>query len=192
MKNRNRMLRPLRRFNPPSDRSHRISAARRFLSVSLLAFAAFTSMPIWAQESSVDNAGHGRSSLFTDHDLQGVWDVTVTIRDADGNPLRSFRAMNMYMLGGQFEEFGVGTPPGQRGPGMGTWKREGSGRYGAMLEFFRFNVDGTFAGTQKVTRTIELNAREDSFTSTSTIQILDINGQLIQVGYATETAKRFK
>jgi hypothetical protein len=27
----------------------------------------------------------------------------------------------------------------------------------ALLEFFRFNVDGTFAGTQKVTRTGELS-----------------------------------
>jgi hypothetical protein len=96
--------------------------------------------------------------------------VTVTIRDASGNPLRSFRAMNMYMLGGQFEEFGVGTPPGQRGPGMGVWQREGSGHYGAVLEFFRFNVDGTFAGTQKVTRTIALNAAEDRFTSSAAIQ----------------------
>jgi hypothetical protein len=162
------------------------------LSAPLLAFAVFTSMPIWAQEPSVDTAGHGRSSLFTDHDLQGVWDVTVTIRDADGNPLRSFRAMNMYMLGGQFEEFGVGTPPGQRGPGMGVWQREGSGHYSAVLEFFRFNVDGTFAGTQKVTRMIALNAAEDRFTSSAAIQILDINGQLIQVGYATETATRFQ
>ena len=96
------------------------------------------------------------------------------------------------MLGGEFEEFGVGTPAGQRGPGMGVWQREGSGHYSAVLEFFRFNVDGTFAGTQKVTRTITLNAAEDRFISSAAIQILDINGQLIQVGYATETATRFQ
>jgi hypothetical protein len=69
---------------------------------------------------------------------------------------------------------------------------EGGDRYSAVLEFFRFNVDGTFAGTQKVTRTIELSARLDGFTSNATIQILDINGQLVQSGYATETATRFK
>jgi len=75
---------------------------------------------------------------------------------------------------------------------MGMWRPEGDNRYSAVFEFFRFNVDGTFAGTQKVTRTIELSAGLDSFTSIATIQILDINGQLIQSGYATETATRFK
>ena len=62
----------------------------------------------------------------------------------------------------------------------------------AVFEFLRFNADGTFAGTQKVARAIELSAGLDSFTSNATIQILDINGQLIQSGYATETATRFK
>ena len=75
---------------------------------------------------------------------------------------------------------------------MGVWRPEGGDRSNAVLEFFRFNVDGTFAGTQKVTRTIELSAGLDSFTSNATIQILDINGQLVQSGYATETATRFK
>jgi hypothetical protein len=75
-----------------------------------------------------------------------------------------------------------------------VWRLEGRDRYSAVLEFFRFNVDGTFAGTQKVTRTIELSAGLDSFTSNATIQIMDINGQLVPSGsgYATETATRFK
>ncbi len=186
MKNEGILLKQLTRFNPTSDRNLRKVASRHVLTLSLLALTGF-----YQQESSAAPAGQGQVGLFTDHDLEGVWDLTVTIRDAAGNPLRSFRAMNMYIRGGQFEEFGVGTPPGQRGPGMGFWQREGRDRYSAVLEFFRFNVDGTFAGTQKVTRTIELGAGEDSFTSTAAIQILDINGQLIQSAYATKTATRF-
>jgi hypothetical protein len=162
------------------------------LTLSLLALTAFISIPVWAEDSSAVPAGQGQLSVSTDNGLEGVWNVVMTIRDAAGNPLRSFRAMNMYIRGGQFEEFGVGTPPGQRGPGMGVWRREGGSRYSTVLEFFRFNVDGTFAGTQKVARTLELNAGEDSFTSSAKIQILDINGQLIQSAFATETATRFK
>jgi hypothetical protein len=192
MKNEDVLLRQLRSFGPTSGGKLRTIAYRRILTLALFALTALTSINVWAQESSDNDDGRGEVRSFPDHGLKGVWDVTVTIRDASGNPLRSFHAMNMYMLGGQFEEFGVGTPPGQRGPGMGVWQREGSGHYSAVLEFFRFNVDGTFAGTQKVTRTIALNAAEDRFTSSAAIQILDINGQLIQVGYATETATRFQ
>jgi hypothetical protein len=191
MKSEDSLLGQLTRFISNSHGSLRKTVGRQLLSLSLLALTAFTSTPIWAPESSIGAEGPDTVSPFTDNGLEGVWDVTVTIRDAAGNPLRSFRAMNMYMAGGQFEEFGVGTPVGQRGPGMGVWQGEGGRRYDALLEFFRFNVDGTFAGTQKVTRTVELSEGEDKFTSSASIQILDINGQLIQSGYATETAARF-
>jgi hypothetical protein len=165
---------------------------RPVFTLILLAFTALTSTRIWAQESAAVHAGQCQVSPLAAHGLEGVWDVVVTIRDAAGNPVRSFRAMNMYIRGGQFEEFGVGTPPGQRGPGMGVWQSVGKGRYSAVLEFFRFNADGTVAGTQKVQRAIELNSEEDGFTSSAEIQILDINGQLIQSAFATEIAFRFK
>jgi hypothetical protein len=128
-------------------------------------------MPVRAQDSSHADT-QDQVSPFADHGLEGVWDVTVTIRDSAGNPLQSFRAMNMYIRGGVFEEFGARNPPEWRGPGMGVWRAEGGDRYSALLEFFRFNVDGTFAGTQKVTRTIDLSAGLDSFISNATIQIV--------------------
>jgi hypothetical protein len=39
---------------------------------------------------------------------------------------------------------------------------------------------------------IALNAAEVRFSSSAAIQIPDINGQLIQAGYATETTTRFQ
>jgi hypothetical protein len=191
MKNEGILSNCLIRFNLRS-KALLITAPRPIFTLILLAFTALINTPVRAQEPSAVHAGQGQVSLFADHGLEGVWDVVVTIRDAAGNPVRSFRAMNMYIHGGQFEEFGVGTPPGQRGLGMGLWQSDGKGRYSAVLEFFRFNADGTFAGTQKVKRTLELNSKEDSFSSIAEIQILDINGQLIQSGFATETAIRFK
>jgi len=189
MKNEVTLLKQLTRFNPIAERV----VARRVLTLSLLALTSLASLPVRAQVSSAAADSQDQVSPFTDHGLQGVWDVTVTIRDAAGNPLQSFRAMNMYIRGGVFEEFGARNPPEFRGPGMGVWRPEGDDRYSAVLEFFRFNVDGTFAGTQKVTRTIELSEGQDSFTSNATIQILDINGQPVGLtGYATETATRFK
>ncbi len=189
MKNESILLKRLTRFNPRSDNGLRTVASRRVLTLSLVALTTFISIPVWAQESSATPAGQVTES---NDGLEGVWDVVVTIRDAAGKPLGlPFRAMNMYIRGGQFEEFGVRTPTGQRGPGMGVWQREGGSRYSAVLEFFRF-VDGTFLGTQRVARTIELNAEEDSFTSSVEIQIFGITGELIQSLFATETATRFK
>jgi hypothetical protein len=191
MKNEVTLLKQLTRFNPIADRSHRTVVARRVLTLSLLALTSLASMAVRAQDSSAAADSQDQISPFTDDGLEGVWDVTVTIRDSAGNPLQSFRAMNMYIRGGVFEEFGARNPPGQRGPGMGVWRPEGRDRYSAELEFFLFSADGTFLGTQKVTRTIELNAGLDSFTSNATFQIL-FNGQLVKSGYATETATRFK
>jgi hypothetical protein len=192
MKNEITLLKQLTRFNPIAERSHRTAIARSVLTLSFLALTSLASMPVRAEDSSHAADGQDQVSPFADQGLEGVWDVTVTIRDSAGNPMQSFRAMNMYIRGGVFEEFGTRNPPEWRGPGMGVWRPEGGDRYSALLEFFRFNVDGTFAGTQKVTRTIELSAGLDSLTSNATIQILDINGQLVQSGYATETATRFK
>jgi hypothetical protein len=158
MKNEITLLKQLTRFNPIAERSHRAVLARRVLTLSLLALISLASMPVRAQDSSPAADSQGQVSHFTDYGLEGVWDVTVTIRDSAGNPLQSFRAMNMYIPGGVFEEFGARNPPEQRGPGMGVWRREGRDRYSAVLEFLLFNVNGTFAGTQKVTRTIELSA----------------------------------
>jgi hypothetical protein len=192
MKNESILPKSLRQFKAASGQSLLTTASRHVLTLRMVAMTIFISMPVWAQEPSAIRAGLGEARLSTDQGLEGVWNVVVTIRDAAGNPIRSFQAMNMYIDGGEFEEFGVGTPASQRGPGMGVWQREGEDRYSAMLEFFRFNTDGTFAGTQKVTRAIELNAGKDTFTSSAKIQILDINGQLIQSSVGTETATRFK
>jgi hypothetical protein len=117
--------------------------------------------------------------------------VTVTIRDAAGNPLRSFRAMNMYMAGGQFEEFGVGTPVGQGDLAWVCGKARADAVTALSLSFSGLMLMGRLPARRNHAdgRT---ERGEDKLTSSASIQILDINGQLIQSGDATETAARFK
>jgi hypothetical protein len=62
----------------------------------------------------------------------------------------------------------------------------------ATFIFFRFNSDGTSAGTQRVTRKIILGANLDEFNAVGAIEIFDVSGNLIGTGCATETAQRFK
>jgi hypothetical protein len=121
MKNEITLLKQLARFNPIAERSHPTVVARRVLTLSVLAFTSLASMLVRAQDSSPVAESQDQVSRFTDYGLEGVWDVTVTIRDSAGNPLQSFRAMNMYIRGGVFEEFGARNPPEWRGPGMGVW-----------------------------------------------------------------------
>jgi hypothetical protein len=87
MKNEITLLKQLTRLNPIAERSHRTVIARRVLTLSFLALAGLASMPVRAQDSSHAADSQDQVSPFADHGLEGVWDVTVTIRDSVGNPL---------------------------------------------------------------------------------------------------------
>jgi hypothetical protein len=63
-------------------------------------------------------------------------------------------------------------------------------RFSAPFQFFNFNPDGSFAGTQKIDREIHLAANGNSYTSTITFRSYDPTGNLIFSGCGTETAVR--
>jgi len=122
--------------------------------------------------------------------IEGVWDVRVIIRQCDtGNPIRNVRAMNMFVHGGTLTEIATNF---QRGSSLGTWRQVGAQDYAAVFRFFRFNPDGSFAGTTKVTRNIELSRDANEFTATSSFENFDANDNLISTGCATETASRLE
>jgi len=77
-------------------------------------------------------------------------------------------------------------------PSHGTWHDTGHRNFTATFIFFRFNSDGTPAGTQKVTRNIIVEPNPDEFNAVAAIEIFDVSGNLISTGCATETAQRFK
>ncbi len=77
-----------------------------------------------------------------------------------------------------------------RTPGIGIWQYNGRGSYSAPFESFSFNADGTPAGESKFTRDIQLAADGNSYTSVVTVEIFDVNGNLIATLCATEVATR--
>ena len=79
-----------------------------------------------------------------------------------------------------------------RGPGHGVWNRRNRRRYDASFVFQLFNPDGTFAGTQKVTQNIRLNASGDRWVDNATFQIFDANDNVIVTGCATAVGTRFE
>lgn len=121
--------------------------------------------------------------------LPGVWDSQVTLTDCNGNTLVSFAASEMFHTGGTLTSTD-NTPPGRQGPGFGTWKRVNRRSYTAPFQFFNFNADGSFAGTQKITRTITVALDGNSYTSVVNFESYDPSGNLVFSGCGTEVATR--
>ncbi len=88
---------------------------------------------------------------------------------------------------------GPGSSPALRSPGHGVWQREHGWRdYSFTFTFYRYDANGVFIGSQKVTATVELGASGDEFTTHSVVQVLDANGNVIATFCATAAGARFE
>jgi hypothetical protein len=123
--------------------------------------------------------------------LVGVWDVNVTLLDCvSGNAVATFPAMNQYAADGSQTEVGINMSPAARYPSFGTWHFIGLGKFASEFKFFRFNPDGSYAGTQEVQRTITLSHDANQFATTASVAIYDPTHHLVKSGCATEAAVR--
>jgi hypothetical protein len=76
------------------------------------------------------------------------------------------------------------------GVGLGRWKYLSGQDYSTHFQFFNFNADGSFAGTQKIKTRITLASDGNSYTSVVTFQTLDPDGNVVFSGCGTEIATR--
>jgi hypothetical protein len=118
-----------------------------------------------------------------------VWTSQVTLTDCNGHTIAVFRAFEMFHEGGTLTSTD-NAPPTMHGPGFGTWQRTGLRKFDAPFQFFNFNPDGSFAGTQKIDRQIHVAAHGNSYTSTVTFQSYDPAGNLLFSGCGSEVATR--
>ncbi len=128
-------------------------------------------------------------SAQDDHSLVGTWDVTVTVTDCHGNPVRTVRSIQ------QFDKSGSATETANtasRGISLGVWthQHESDQIFPASYWFFRYTATGTFASFAKVLDTITLSPDGTEFTSTGTVQDFDANNNSISIGCFTHSAKR--
>jgi hypothetical protein len=120
--------------------------------------------------------------------IEGVWHVTVTVVQCDtGNPILTGQAVIMFSDGGFLTEIADNH---LHSTGLGTWRHVEGPRYTATDYTFFFNADDTFAGTQVVSRDIDLSANADEYTAAATFNFFDPNNQLVRSGCATATAAR--
>jgi hypothetical protein len=128
-------------------------------------------------------------SAEEDHRLTGTWDVTVTVTDCHGAPVRTVRSIQMFDHNGSMTET---ANTSSRGISLGAWKRghPGDQIFDASYWFFRYTTTGTFASFAKVLDTITLSPDGTEFTSAGTVQDYDANGNSLSIGCFTHSAKR--
>jgi hypothetical protein len=123
--------------------------------------------------------------------IEGLWISQVSITNCQtGAVTRQFQAMNLFIHGGTLIDTDT-QPPTTHGPAFGTWQNTGGSRYDSVFQLFRFNPDGSFAGVNKVTRTITPSADGNGFTSTVDVAVENPTGATVSSACGTETATRF-
>lgn len=124
--------------------------------------------------------------------IEGTWRVQLTLHNCQtGAEIATVPALNTFVAGGCM----IGTPsqnPAMIRAGHGVWEHMGGQSFTNTVIFFRYNPDGTFAGTQKVTRHIELAPSFDEFTSTDSFELADPHGNVVGSGCATGTGQRLE
>ncbi len=167
--------------------------------LAILMLTTFTQISVSAQDKNneEENSAQTQEDLLKWNNnpraLEGAWNVQVTIRNCQtGDAVRTFPRMNTFMQGGTMQEFSVAGPPSLRGPGHGVWSHLSERRFSYAVQFFRFNADGSFAGSIKERRNVEVSRFGSSYNATGTAEIFDANGNLIATACATETATRFE
>jgi hypothetical protein len=157
--------------------------ARRVVAVSLVTAGA--GLVGQACNSTMANAQTAIDPIV------GLWDSQVTITDCHGTTTRQFQARNIFHEDGTMTDTDS-QPPSTHGPAFGTWQSQGGGVYASGFEFYRFNADGTLAGSNVVQRTVTLGGGDGGFTSTLAVAVNDPTGANLMNACGTETATRSK
>jgi hypothetical protein len=131
---------------------------------------------------------HGKGSK-----IEGTWRIQLTFRDCQtGAAGPTHPTLNTFLDGGSM----IATPsasPALVRTGHGVWKHAGGRNFINTIVFFGYNpTNGAFAGTQKVTRHLELEEGSDEFTSTDSFEMTDPSGTVISSGCATGRGQRLE
>ncbi len=132
-----------------------------------------------AGKSSPQDGGGGR--------LVGLWETDVTVTNCQGVTLKTLEAYTTYHQDGTLNNTDTN---GLTGPGSGTWKNLGGGSYSSTIRSFSFDANGINTGEGVITQTIQLAPDGMSSTGTATVEIFDVNGNLVATLCASGVATR--
>ena len=123
----------------------------------------------------------------------GVWDMVITFRDCTtADVIRTRPGIMTFMSAGIMQEFGTGSAPNDRSDAQGVWRHEMGRNYSSTSKFYRFAADGTFIGSNKLYRSVELSLDGSSISADVYAEIYNAAGTLVGSGCSTETGTRLQ
>jgi hypothetical protein len=113
--------------------------------------------------------------------LVGTWSVQVTLvncQTGEEIPGLTFPALNTFLAGGSMLSDPASNPALSR-TGHGVWAQTEGRRFTNTVVLFRFNPDGSYAGTQTVRRHITVSPKAHEFTARDAITTADPGGTIV-------------
>lgn len=163
----------------------KIRQERIAILVSVL-FTLLLSFPVFAQDRVSIETSFARELPGTNpHALVGTWLVQTTITNCMGGTLESFSKLVSANAGGTLQETSSSTL--FRSVALGVWEHRGQTEFVYAQRFFRFNPDGTPAGSVRGKWTVSMAEEGGSYTATGAIQIVAPNGTVVASPCGTET-----
>ncbi len=165
--------------------------------LALIMLFGSTQISVSGQESEQGDLREEQSERVR-QSVEGVWRTVVTPRNCqtgDPIPVPPIRGLFTFNEGGTLAEWGVAanSSPALRSPGHGLWEqRSGRRNYSFTFIHLRYDGNGVFLGSQKITAALTLGASGNSFTTNSAIEILDANDNVVGTGCATAVGTRFE
>ena len=121
--------------------------------------------------------------------IEGVWEGSVSVTNcSSGAVLASFLGANQFHRGGTMSDTNS-SPTATRGPGFGTWTKNGA-TYTVKFRFFAYDAAGVLIGTRRVTRIVTLAADGKTATGTNTNELFNTAGVSLATQCGTDTASR--
>jgi hypothetical protein len=146
-------------------------------------FALFALLPSLALTALIQACGGSDSAMAqtsAGDRIEGTWESQVTIQDCtSGATLRTFAGMQTFHRGGTVSDTN-NAPTATRGPGQGAWALASNGTYTDNFRFYRYNPDGSLAGSQRVQQIITMGADNNANTGTISAEVLDTAGVVLQ------------
>ncbi len=122
------------------------------------------------------------------HAFIGTWVVQATITNCSGTTLESFSKGVSINAGGTQSD--TSSSSLYRAVGLGVWEHIQRNEFVYAARFFRFNPDGTPAGSVRAKWTVLMGDDGNDYTATGAIQIVLPNGTVVANLCGTETGTR--
>jgi len=156
-------------------------------------FAAAALLPSVATMLFVQACGGGGDAMAQSaaDPMEGVWEAVVTQRDCTSNAaIANFRAAEVMHRGGTLTDTNAGAPS-SRGPGFGVWSKNADGTYAVKFRFYRYNADGSLAGSNVLTATRTLSADANAYNGVTRNEVRDATGAVLQTVCVSDVGTRF-